>query len=46
MAVAEAKRPLHGGFGGETAKNLTAIYSTEISQWTKDKSVRSDVTVM
>jgi hypothetical protein len=26
MAVSEVKRPLHGRFGSETAKNLTAIY--------------------
>jgi hypothetical protein len=30
MAVSEVKRPLHGGFGSETAKNLTAIYLTDI----------------
>jgi hypothetical protein len=32
MAVSEAKRPLHGGFGSETAKKLTAIYLTGIPQ--------------
>jgi hypothetical protein len=30
----EVKRPLHGRFGSETAKNLTAIYATDIPQRT------------
>jgi hypothetical protein len=30
MAVSELKRPLHGGFESEKAKNLTAIYLTAI----------------
>jgi hypothetical protein len=34
-AFLEVKRPLHGRFGSETAKTLTAIYSTEIPQRTK-----------
>jgi hypothetical protein len=29
------KRPLHGRFGRETDKNLTAIYLTDISQRTQ-----------
>jgi hypothetical protein len=33
-AISELKWPLHGGFGGETDKNLTAIYLTDILQQT------------
>jgi hypothetical protein len=49
MAVSEVelKRPLHGGFGIETAKNLTAIYLTDIPQRTYIIiSARSGVTAM
>jgi hypothetical protein len=35
VAVSEVKRPLHGGFGSEMAKNLTAMYLTDIPQRTK-----------
>jgi hypothetical protein len=31
----EVKRPLHGGFGSQTAKNLTVIYLTDIPQRTQ-----------
>jgi hypothetical protein len=34
-AVLEVKRPLHGGFTSETAKQLTAIYLTDIPQRTQ-----------
>jgi hypothetical protein len=44
MAVSLLKRPLHGRFGIETAKNLKAIYLTVISQFPTDASVRSGVT--
>jgi hypothetical protein len=35
VAVSEVKRPLHGRFGSETAKNLTAIHLTDIPQRTQ-----------
>jgi hypothetical protein len=35
MAASEVKRPLHGRFGSETAKNLMAIYLTDIFQRTQ-----------
>ena len=35
VAVSEVKRPLHGRFGSETDKNLTAIYLTDIPQRTQ-----------
>jgi hypothetical protein len=31
VAVSEVKRPLHGRFGSETAKSLTAMCLTDIS---------------
>ena len=34
-AVLGVKRPLHGRFGSETDKNLTAIYLTDIPQRTQ-----------
>ena len=39
----EVKRPLHGGCGSETAKNLTAIFNAHPPT---DASVRSGVTEM
>ena len=35
MAVLEVKRPLHGGFGSGTAKQLTAMYLMDIPQRTQ-----------
>jgi hypothetical protein len=35
FTTSEEKRPLHGGFGSETDKNLTAIYVTDIPQRTQ-----------
>jgi hypothetical protein len=35
MTVSEVKRPLHGRFGSETAKILTAIFLTDIPQRTQ-----------
>jgi hypothetical protein len=35
VSVSEVKRPVHGGFGSETEKTLTALYLTDIFQRTK-----------